>query len=122
MSYFGFVPRTSGGVSQKKVVSASGTNATVTKASPGQVYGYEFCNTSSGFRYVRLYNTTTTPTVGSTTIIRTIGIPPGGRVQFSTPHGLEFTTGITYSITGSFADADTTVVAAGDVVGSIDYF
>lgn len=107
-----------GAASGAHIVSAATTNASIVKASAGRLTGWSLANTSVAWRYIKLHNQATTPTAGAG-VVRTIGIPPGGRAEaFSTP-GVAFTTGIGLTITTGAADADATAVAASDVVGDL---
>lgn len=112
---------TTGGTSTTKVLSAASTNATVIKASAGQIYGLQFVNTGAGWAFVKFYNKATAPTVGTDAVIEIIGIPPGGAREVNRPIGMPFAAGIGMAITAAYTDADTTAVTAGQVVGSIQY-
>lgn len=112
---------TTGGNLTSKILSAASTNATVVKASAGQVYGMQFVNTGAGWAFVKLYNKATAPTVGTDAVVEILGIPPGGAREVNRPIGMPFATGISLAITGAYTDADTTAVTAGQVVGSIQY-
>ncbi len=119
---------TTGGASMYHLPSsANTTNATNVKNAAGTVYGLEAFNTSSATKYLKLYDKSSAPSVGSDTPVKTIAIPPtsggalGGVVR-SYPAGLAFAAGISYALTGLPADNDTTALASGDVVGlGIDY-
>jgi hypothetical protein len=110
-----------GAATTKHVIAAAGTNATSVKASAGRVLGWSLSNTTAAYKYVRFYNLTTAPTVGTSTVTQTIGIPPNGLAQMQFPGGIAFATGIALSITGAPADNDTTAVVANDVVGDVYY-
>lgn len=112
---------TTGGTLTSKIISAATTNATVVKASAGQVYGIQLSNSGATWAFVKLYNKATAPTVGTDATIEVIGIPPGGRCEINRPIGMPFAAGIGLAITAGFADTDTAAVAAGQVVGSIHY-
>jgi hypothetical protein len=114
-------PETSGGTSGAKIIAAASTNATSIKASAGQIFGIELANNAAYAVFLKLYNKASAPTVGTDTPVRTIQIPAGGRCEINRPLGFAFSTGIAYAITKLVADADTTVVVADDLVGSIDY-
>ena len=109
-------PTTNGGLSFSRLLSAATTNATLVKSTAGNVYGIWISNTSASTRYLKLYNLTVAPTVGTSTPAMTIAIPAGfcGDLNVGT-HGISFTTGISLAITGAYADADTTAIAAGEV-------
>lgn len=112
---------TTGGTLTSKIISAATTNATVVKASAGQVYGIQLSNSGAAWAFVKVYNKATAPTVGTDATIEVIGIPPGGRCEINRPIGMPFAAGIGLAITAGFADTDTAAVAAGQVVGSIHY-
>ena len=102
-------------------VSAATTNATSVKTTPGVIAAIFASNTSASWRWLKLFNKTSAPNVGTDTPVATIGIPPGQSVAFSNAMPLKFTTGIAYAITANPADNDTTAIGAGDVVLSINY-
>lgn len=103
---------TAGGSTPYHSVVSSGTNGTVVKGSAGQVYDGAISNTSSAAVYLRLYDVSSTPTVGTTTIKRTIQVPGNGTVILSWPNGLQFSSGIAYGITTAIADTDTSAISA----------
>ena len=114
-------PRTSGGLSVNRLVSAATTNATVVKASAGQVYGWYLSNTNASPRYVKVYNKATAPTVGTDTPTLTLLVPAGGAANCEFTNGIAFATGIGFATTTAAADADTGAVAAGEVVVNLLY-
>lgn len=101
-------------------VATADTNAVNVKGSAGRLYGISFYNATNAAKYVKFHNTASTPTAGSG-VVRTFGIPPNGARDVSIPAGHFFSTGIGMTITGAAADADTTALAAGDVVGEVWY-
>lgn len=110
-----------GAASVAKLASAASTNATSVKASAGRVVGYSLTNTTAAFKYVRLYNKATAPTVGTDSPVLVIGLPPNSTTACNQEGGIGFATGIAYAITGAVADLDATVTAANDVVGGLFY-
>jgi len=115
-------PASSGGLLIAKTVAAASTNATLVKAGAGQVFGVELANNAAYAVFFKLFNKATAPTPGTDTPVWTIQVPPGGRVEINRPAGIAFPLGIGYTITKLVADLDTTVLVAGDVVGSVNYF
>lgn len=113
-------PATSGGNSYSHLVSAATTNATVVKASAGQVYGWSIFNTNASARYVKLHNTASTPTAG-TGVVYTISVPATGGSNISLTHGIAFSTGIAFTTVTEAADSGTTAVAANDLIINIHY-
>ena len=110
-----------GGSTPYHLVSAASTNTNFIKASAGQLYSYSLTNTSASIKYVKFFNKTSAPTLGTDTPVLTVGIPATSTVTWHNTVGSVYGTGIAYAITGAAADADATVVAAGDVVLNVDY-
>lgn len=109
------------GVIQFSAMSAASDNAQVLKAARGKVYGFQIFNTTASAKYVRLYNKATAPVAGDVPI-RRIMVPANGVASYHVGQGLDgFTNGIGLRATGAPADADTTVLAAGDLIFNIDY-
>lgn len=120
----GLEPRTSGGLTISKTVSAASTNATSVKGSAGQVYGWFCSNVNAAVRYLKLYNKATSPTVGTDTPVMTIAIPgntagAGCTVEFT--NGIAFGTGIALALTTEATDAGSTGVAASEIVVNLLY-
>lgn len=103
--------------------AAASTNGTLVKGSAGRVYSAQGYNAAAYPVYLVLYDAVTNPPVpGTTTIRKKIPIPAGSAFALDWPVGLTFTTGIGYALTKLAADADTTAVAAADVLQlNIDY-
>lgn len=101
--------------------SSASTNATLLKNSGGRIYGYQFANTSAAWRYVKFYNLTTLPVPGTSAVYYTVPLAPNSCTDLEQAVPIAHTVGIGYAITAGAADNDTTVVAAGDVVGHIQY-
>lgn len=112
---------TANGATSSRVNSAASTNATSLKASAGQGYEIDVFNNAAYNVFLKFYNKASAPTVGTDTPIWTIPIQAGGGYSKSFRYGKTFSTGIAYAITKLQADSDTTVVAAGDLTGSIDW-
>jgi hypothetical protein len=93
-------PVTSGGYSTN--VQQALTTFTNVKNAAGQFYGFDWYNTTAATAYVFIYNTTGTPTIGSTTnLIYQKGIPAGAgsNVEFSL--GIPCSAGITIAVSTS---------------------
>lgn len=104
-----------------KIEAAATTNATSTKASAGVVYQWQFTNVAAYPVYIKFYNKASAPTVGTDVPILKVAVPAGAMATMPHGPGVTFSTGIAYAITKLVADSDTTVVAAGDVVGHFLY-
>jgi hypothetical protein len=102
--------------------SLATTNATVVKASTGDLYEISLTNTSAAAKFFKLYNKASAPTVGTDVPILIITIPANSEksLEFG-DQGKRFTLGIAYAITNLQPVADTTAVAAGDVIGSLSW-
>lgn len=102
--------------------SAATTNATVAKASAGNLFSIMASNNGAAAAFLKLYDKATAPTVGTDTPIAVISIPLGGFVQYSFGNqGTRFTAGISFAITNLQADADATAVAAGQIKTSLSF-
>lgn len=104
--------------------AAASTNATNVKTSAGRIYGVQGKNVAAYDVYLVLYDSATNPPVpGSTTIRKKILIPAGAAFSLlDNPLGYYFANGIGYAFTKLAADADTTALAAGDILAfNLDY-
>ena len=106
-----------GAASNHHIVSAASTNVAQIKATAGRVLGWCLSNTTASWVYVKLHNIASA-TAGAA-VAQTIGIPPNDKAVCSLPTGVAFATAISRSIVTGSADADTTAVTAGAVVGEI---
>lgn len=102
-------------------ISAASTNADTVKASAGVVTGYYLVNTTASFRYVKLYNKASNPTVGTDTPRVVLGIPAVSAANISLDTPVAFETGIAIAIVTGIADSDATAAAANDVAVSLFY-
>ncbi len=104
------------GTSTSFLNSAATTNATLLKASAGTLYSIFVNNASASAKFLRVYNLTVAPTVGTSSPILVVTIP--ANTSLTVPInalGLAFSTGMSYAITNAAAYLDATAVAAGDV-------
>jgi hypothetical protein len=114
----------SGGATPVHYISASGTNATTTKASAGSIYNIECFNNSTTIAYLKLYDKATAPTVGTDTPVKVILIPAnanGAGAVRSPAIPTKFSNGISWALTGGIADTDATSVAANQLIVNFDY-
>ena len=103
-------------------ISAAGTNLTQIKVNNGNIGFFNLSNTTSSFKYIKLYNASGSPVVGTTTPTLNVAIPPSSTIGIDCGWaGIRFANGIWYAITGGQAALDTTSVAAGDVMVNISY-
>lgn len=97
-------PMTTGGISTH--VEQALTASAQVKSSAGLKYGYEVFNPNSVTVYVFFYNTTSAPTIGSTTnLITQMGIPAGSGAVFNHTIGITFSTGIYVAVSTSATSA-----------------
>lgn len=104
------------------ISSALSDNATNVKASPGNLYGAFLVNTTSTLYYLKMYNTSASPTgCTATNYAFTMPIPPSN-AGFAVPMfgGVGFPTGLSYCITGGGASNDDTSAATG-IFGFLSY-
>jgi hypothetical protein len=118
-TYFG--PRTSGGLSITRLLSGASTNATSVTSAATQLYGWHLYNSSAAAKFIKVYNTASSPTVGTDTPVLTLPLPAGAAANVHFTHGITLSTGFGFAITGAVGDADTTAVAANDVVVNFLY-
>lgn len=115
---------TVGGLTMHHAVLGASTNATNVKNAAGQVYSITAFNNSATIAYLKFYNTSSTPTCDSSTVVWTTLIPAntsGAGTVISVPSGLTFSTGISYCATTGIADNDNNAVAASAYVVNIGY-
>jgi hypothetical protein len=108
--------------SASSLTSAATTNATSVKTSAGSLYEITADNFTAAIKWLKIYNKSSAPTVGTDVPILTVPIPINSSVvlNFGT-QGKRFTTGIAFALTGAQAVSDTTALAAGDVHTSMSY-
>lgn len=86
------------------------------------VFGYYFYNANAALRYVKFYNATAAnTTVGTTTPVITLPLPPttAGHVTF--PEGIGFSTALSLAATTGLADNDTGAPGANEVIVNLFY-
>lgn len=99
--------------------AAASVNATSAKGSAGnafKIFGY---NAKASVVYCKFFNKASAPTVGTDVPVLTIPIAASGRfdIDIGGAFGFHFTTGIAYALTTDAADAGTTALLAGDILG-----
>ncbi len=124
----GLVASTTGGTTPYGLQSAASTNSTTVKASAGVLYGMNLINTTTTIYYLRTYDAASAPTCSSATnFVRSWPIPPAaaaggaGGVAVSLPvTGTQYSTGISFCLTGGGSSTDNTNAATGVYV-NLDY-
>lgn len=110
------------GCSRKRIVSAASTNAGFAKAATGRVHAINGSNTSGADVFLKLYNDTAAPNVGTDVPVETYALLAGSSFSFNFgDRGALFSTGIAYAITANIADNDATAIGANDAALTIHY-
>lgn len=104
------------------LVSAATTNATLAKSVGGYLLCLSATNLGATPAYLKLFNLNVAPTVGTSTPMAIYQIPANGNLvlQFGA-QGMWFASGISYCITGAAAIADTTAVAANQILLNLTF-
>lgn len=118
---FPTVATTSGGCVPYHSLSSASTNATVVKASAGQLYMAIVRNNSGAVRKLAFHDTASTPTAGSG-IYFTLQMSSGGAPNvYMFPLGVAFSNGIAFTTVTGMADADATAVGANELMIELFY-
>lgn len=96
--------------------SAATTNATAGKASAGDLKKITGLKATAANCFLKIYNKATAPTVGTDTPVIVLPLIASQPFNFDFGDGYYFSTGIAWAITALATDADTTAIAAGDVL------
>ena len=115
------VPADSGGLKVYRNINLGSSGVNI-KSSAGQIYGWFLFNTSASIRYVKVYNKSSSPSVGSDTPFMTIPLPSGGGANVNFTSGITLSSGIGVGATTGVADGDSGAPAANDVVVNIIYY
>src|SRR5262249_16757915 len=83
--------------------------------------GFTIANSAAAARFVRLYDQTSSATVGSDAPKRVVQIGAGTTLSVDFARGKQFINGLWMSVTTLAADSDTTAPAAGDVLATVDF-
>lgn len=107
-----------------KYISLASTNATVIRGQETKLYVVSAIGLTSSVRYLKFYDSSTTPDVGTDVPVLTIPVPAntqgaGVVIPFNVP--IVFTAGLSFAITSGSADNDTGAVGAGDVIINLSY-
>ena len=96
--------------------SAATTNATLAKNSAGDLKKITGLKATAVNCFLKIYNKASAPTVGTDTPVFTLPLMASSAFNFDFGDGYYFSTGIAWAITLLSTDADTTAIAAGDVL------
>jgi hypothetical protein len=111
--------------SAQSVLASCGTNSTLFSSRPTTVFRVELYNNSTTIAYLKMYNMSSAPTAGSTTISLNLAyrimIPgnSGGAGVVNSYEGMIFATGLGYTLTTGITSSDTGGVAANTYIVNI---
>ena len=111
----------SGGWTYKTFIAGASDNATNLKASAGVVHAVQVFGIGATPAYLKFYDMASTPTCGSSTVVKELIIPAGSAASVATVLDAQFTTGISYCVTTGIAVNDDTSPAAATYAVNIDY-
>ena len=110
------------GLTVSSTIAAGSNNATNLKASAGNVYFVQGCNTTAATaRYIKLYNKATAPTCGTDVPTFRLLVPANSCITANLQVGYAFGTGIGFCMVTGAADSDNTAVTASDMFLNIGY-
>jgi len=113
-------PATSGGYTIYRDIDLDETGISV-KGSAGQIYGWFMHNKAASTLYVKFYNSSGAPTVGTDTPILTIPIPAGASANVEFLGGIACSSGIGIGCTTGVADNDTGAPGANEMIVNVFY-
>lgn len=102
-----------------KLVSAATTNATLVKAGPTTIQSLTASNVNAAARYLKIYDLSVAPTVGTSIPVHTFIIPgntAGAGSNVPLGKDIALTRGFAFALTTEATDAGTTAVAASEIV------
>ena len=120
-------PNAAGGATLLHLVGAADTNATSIKASAGTLYAVHIVSIDATPIYVKFYNDSSAPTVGTDTPVAVLGCPGstsgtlGATASYTYPKGAAFSTGIAMGIVTGITDASTGALTVSEVIVSVEY-
>lgn len=103
------------------VKASAGLNAVNVKSGAGLFMGWKLFNNSPVPIYIKLYNKSSVPVVGTDVPSQVIAIQAGTSDAFSIQGGISYSIGIARGITKGESDTDTTPLSDGDCVGTLFY-
>lgn len=110
---------TSGGWNAFSFISQSTVSGLSIKSTAGQVGGWALFNINASPRYLKIYNTSSAPVVGTTVPQIRLLIPgntAGGGANVEVANGISFTTGIGIGVTSGITDGDITFPTSNEVI------
>lgn len=106
---------------QSRIASLATNNSTLVATGVRQLTAIHVGNSRANIIYIKFYNKATAPTCGTDTPIATMPLAAnGGRIDNDFIY-LDVNLGLGYCIVTGSADSDNTAVAAGDLMGFINF-
>jgi hypothetical protein len=109
-----------GAPSSSHTVCAATNNATNSKGSAGILHDISASNINAAFRYLKIYDKATAPTIGTDTPKRVVPLPPNSSIQQTVD--LECTAGIGWGLVTGIANSDNTAPAANENIVGLSWF
>jgi hypothetical protein len=108
------------GVTAVNYVSSSSASVTNVKTSAATFFGFYAFNTTQSMRFLKIYNSTSAPTIGSTTLqVGNYGIPystGGAGAQHTVqPFGIYLSAGLAFTIVSGVESTSTGSGGASDI-------
>lgn len=114
--------RATGGSTTYLLISAASTNSTLISTGSHTLYAINAYNNGATAAYVKIYNKSTAPAIGTDTPIKVVMLPAGGGSNIVLPpQGDVVVSGLGIGITGGAANSDTTAVALSQVIFNCSY-
>lgn len=110
-----------GGYTVFRLLAAATTNANLVKATNGAVFGWFVANLAAAARYLKLYDSAVSPTVGTDRPLLTIPLQGSSGANVEFVGGIEFRKGIALAVTTGVADTDTGACSLNDLVLNLLY-
>lgn len=102
-----------------RLVSLASTNLQPVKNYGANLKGALLINTNAAARYVKLYDSTDQPVVGTTVPALTIMVPASGQLALTWADGVNFSHTMWMATTVNAIDSDATAVGAGDIISQL---
>lgn len=106
------------------ITSSAGNLSTTITAVQTLLKGYSVFNMNAAARFLKIFNTTSAPTLGTATPVMTIVIPGstlGAGANVSLGRGVGFSAGLSIAFTDAIASTSTGSISAGDVAANLYY-
>ena len=122
ISNYGGIGHTNGGGGKVTIVSTAGTNITQIGTAARRIHSLNLFNNAATPAYLKIFNTSSTPTLGTDTPVAVYVIPAGGQLSLESDIGLEFTeypNKLHLALTLNPALLDNTAIGADEVIGTV---